>query len=83
MGKAPSFVRKFDANTYLYTSRALTYLTARGRTGNGSARCAHWGRRRARTLLIHLQLRLAIPAGRGGGIEAGLRALGKPVDCGT
>ena len=33
-----SFVKRFDANTYLYTSRALTYFDLARQYGNGSAR---------------------------------------------
>jgi len=34
--QADSFVRRFDANTYLYTSRALTYFDLARQYGNGS-----------------------------------------------
>ena len=40
--QADDFVRRFDANTYLYTSRALTYFDLARQYGNGrsSTRCA-------------------------------------------
>jgi homoserine O-acetyltransferase len=34
--QADSFVKRFDANTYLYTSRALTYFDLARQHGNGS-----------------------------------------------
>ena len=49
--QADSFVRRFDANTYLYTSRALTYFDLARQYGGGSLARALDGVR-ARTLLI-------------------------------
>src|SRR6201992_1032554 len=49
--QAGSFVRRFDANTYLYTSRALTYFDLARQYGGGSLERALDGVR-ARTLLI-------------------------------
>ena len=49
--QADSFVRRFDANTYIYTSRALTYFDLARQYGGGSLTRAFDGVR-ARTLLI-------------------------------
>ncbi len=49
--QADSFVKRFDANTYLYTSRALTYFDLARQHGGGSLTRALSGVR-ARTLLI-------------------------------
>ena len=49
--QADSFVKRFDANTYLYTSRALTYFDLAREHGGGSLARALEGVR-ARTLLI-------------------------------
>ena len=49
--QAGSFVRRFDANTYLYTSRALTYFDLARQYGSGSLARALEGVS-ARTLLI-------------------------------
>jgi homoserine O-acetyltransferase len=49
--QAGSFVRRFDANTYLYLSRALTYFDLAREHGEGSLERAMAGVR-ARTLLI-------------------------------
>ena len=61
--QADSFVKRFDANTYLYTSRALSYFDLARQYGAGDARSG--GARHARTHAADLvQLRLALPAGR-------------------
>ena len=49
--QADSFVKRFDANTYLYTSRALTYFDLARQYGGGSLARALEGVS-ARTLLI-------------------------------
>ena len=49
--QADTFVKRFDANTYLYTSRALTYFDLARQYGNGSLTRALRSVR-ARTLLI-------------------------------
>ena len=49
--QAASFVRRFDANTYLYLSRALTYFDLARQYGGGSLASALAGVR-ARVLLI-------------------------------
>ena len=46
--QADSFVKRFDANTYLYTSRALTYFDLARQYGDGSLERALDGSRRAR-----------------------------------
>jgi homoserine O-acetyltransferase len=48
--QAESFVRRFDANTYLYTSRALTYFDLARQHGGGSLKEA------ARTITARTQL---------------------------
>ena len=42
--QADSFVRRFDANTYLYTSRALTYFDLARQHGGGSLAAGARGR---------------------------------------
>ena len=49
--QASTFVKRFDANTYLYLSRALTYFDLARQHGNGSLERAVSGIS-ARTLLI-------------------------------
>src|SRR5258706_13862196 len=49
--QAETFVRRFDANTYLYTSRALTYFDLARQHGGGQLERAVEGVT-ARTLLI-------------------------------
>ena len=59
--QADSFVKRFDANTYLYTSRALTYFDLARQYGGGSlARGAR--RRLGADAADRVQLRLALPA---------------------
>ena len=61
--QADSFVRRFDANTYLYTSRALTYFDLARQHGGGSLANAvreHLGAHAAH----RVQLRLAVSAVR-------------------
>src|SRR5215813_7974597 len=55
--QADSFVRRFDANTYLYTSRALTYFDLARQHRGGS-------RHRGPDAAARVQLRLALPARR-------------------
>src|SRR6202034_2927595 len=77
--QADSFVRRFDANTYLYTSRALTYFDLAREHGGGSLARALEGVR-ARTLLISFSSDwLYAPAGARD-IDEALRGLGKPVE---
>ena len=59
--QADSFVKRFDANTYLYTSRALTYFDLARQYGGGSlARALR--RRLGADAADRVQLRLAVPA---------------------
>ena len=61
--QADTFVKRFDANTYLYTSRALTYFDLARQYGSGTP-----GRRAARRVgadaADRVQLRLAVSAVR-------------------
>src|SRR6201999_4160721 len=77
--QADSFVRRFDANTYLYTSRALTYFDLARQYGGGSLRRAFEGVS-ARTLLIAFSSDWLYPPSASREIEAALRGLGKPVE---
>jgi homoserine O-acetyltransferase len=78
--QAASFVRRFDANTYLYTSRALTYFDLAREHGDGSLQRALAGVS-ARTLLIAFSSDWLYPPAASAEIETALRALGKPVEC--
>src|SRR6266702_602646 len=78
--QADSFVRRFDANTYLYMSRALTYFDLARQHGGGSLAPALSGVS-ARTLLIAFSSDWLYPPSASGEVEAALRALGKPVEC--
>jgi len=76
--QADSFVKRFDANTYLYTSRALTYFDlARQHGGSLEHALADVA---ARTLLIAFSSDWLYPPAASREIEAALRALGKPVE---
>ncbi|HWB38168.1 MAG TPA: alpha/beta fold hydrolase, partial [Rugosimonospora sp.] len=77
--QADSFVKRFDANTYLYTSRALTYFDLAHQHGAGSLTRALAGVR-ARTLLIAFSSDWLYPPAGSRDIEEALRALGKPVE---
>jgi homoserine O-acetyltransferase len=78
--QADSFVRRFDANTYVYTSRALTYFDLARQYGDGSLTRAFEGVS-ARTLLIAFSSDWLYPPQASREIEAALGALGKPVEC--
>jgi homoserine O-acetyltransferase len=76
--QAESFVKRFDANTYLYTSRALTYFDLARQHGGSLARalagvCA-------RTLLIAFSSDWLYPPSASAEVAEALRALGKPVE---
>ena len=77
--QAESFVKRFDANTYLYTSRALTYFDLARQYGNGALAdavkdvCA-------RTLLIAFSSDWLYPPSGSEELAAALRAAGKEVD---
>jgi homoserine O-acetyltransferase len=76
--QAETFVRRFDANTYLYTSRALTYFDLARQYGSGTLTdalrpvCA-------RTLLIAFSSDWLYPPSGSEELAAALRALGKDV----
>ena len=77
--QADSFVRRFDANTYLYTSRALTYFDLARQYGDGSLARALEGMS-ARTLLIAFSSDWLYPPSASRELEEALRTLGKPVE---
>jgi homoserine O-acetyltransferase len=77
--QADSFVRRFDANTYLYTSRALTYFDLARQYGGGSLTRALEGIS-ARALLIAFSSDWLYPPSGSQELEAALRAAGKRVD---
>ncbi len=72
-------MKRFDANTYLYTSRALTYFDLARQHGDGSLTDALAGVR-ARTLLIAFSSDWLYPPSASAEIEEVLRGLGKPVE---
>jgi homoserine O-acetyltransferase/O-succinyltransferase len=77
--QADMFVRRFDANTYLYTSRALTYFDLARQYGRGRLVDAlrHVS---ARTLLIAFSSDWLYPPSGSEELAAALRALGKEVE---
>jgi homoserine O-acetyltransferase/O-succinyltransferase len=77
--QAASFVKRFDANTYLYTSRALTYFDLARQYGSGSLKEALRDVR-ARTLLIAFSSDWLYPPSSSADIDEALRSLGKPVE---
>jgi homoserine O-acetyltransferase/O-succinyltransferase len=77
--QAESFVKRFDANTYLYTSRALTYFDLARQHGDGSLARALEGIS-ARTLLIAFSSDWLYPPVASQEIDDALRGLGKPVE---
>jgi homoserine O-acetyltransferase len=77
--QAASFVKRFDANTYLFTSRALTYFDLARQHGGGSLAQALAGLQ-ARTLLIAFSSDWLYPPAASGDIAAALGELGKPVE---
>ncbi len=77
--QADSFVKRFDANTYLYLSRALTYFDLGREHGGGSLARALEGVS-ARTLLIAFSSDWLYPPSASEEIEEALRANGKPVE---
>jgi homoserine O-acetyltransferase len=76
--QADSFVKRFDANTYLYTSRALTYFDLARQYGGSLTRALEPVR--ARTLLIAFSSDWLYPPSASAEIAGALRALGKPVE---
>ncbi len=77
--QAGTFVKRFDANTYLYTSRALTYFDL-ARQHGGSLTRALAGVS-ARTLLIAFSSDWLYPPSDSLEIAEALRSLGKPAEC--
>jgi homoserine O-acetyltransferase len=77
--QAETFVKRFDANTYLYTSRALTYFDLARQYGNGSLKDA-LRRMKARTLLIAFSSDWLYPPDGSEEIAAALRDVGKEVE---
>jgi homoserine O-acetyltransferase len=77
--QAESFVRRFDANTYLYMSRALTYFDLARQYGRGQLTEALRGIA-ARTLLIAFSSDWLYPPSGSEEIATALRALGKEVE---
>jgi homoserine O-acetyltransferase len=77
--QAGSFVKRFDANTYLTMSRALTYFDLARQYGDGSLKAALEGVS-ARTLLITFSSDWLYPPSASAEIDAALRALGKPAE---
>jgi homoserine O-acetyltransferase len=77
--QADSFVKRFDANTYLYTSRALTYFDLARQYGNGSLLQALRGVS-ARALLIAFSSDWLYPPAGSEQLRDALRALGKDVE---
>ncbi len=77
--QAESFVRRFDANTYLYTSRALTYFDLARQYGGGRLIDA-LRPIKARTLLISFSSDWLYPPAGSEELAAALRALGKDVE---
>ncbi|MDQ2811548.1 MAG: homoserine O-acetyltransferase [Actinomycetota bacterium] len=77
--QADSFVRRFDANTYLYTSRALTYFDLARQHGGGSLTRALEAVA-ARTLLIAFSSDWLYPPSASQDVADALRGLGRPVD---
>ena len=76
--QADSFVKRFDANTYLYTSRALSYFDLARQYGGGRLEDAvrHVS---ARTLLIAFSSDWLYPPSGSQELAAALRATGKDV----
>ena len=77
--QADMFVRRFDANTYLYTSRALTYFDLARQYGRGRLVDA-LRRVSARTLLIAFSSDWLYPPSGSEELAAALRTLGKEVE---
>jgi homoserine O-acetyltransferase len=77
--QADTFVKRFDANTYLYTSRALTYFDLARQYGAGRLADAVRGIS-ARTLLIAFSSDWLYPPSSSEELAAALRAAGKDVE---
>jgi homoserine O-acetyltransferase/O-succinyltransferase len=77
--QADSFVKRFDANTYLYMSRALSYYDLAREHGGGDLTRAV-GEVSARTLLIAFSSDWLYPPSGSEELAAALRAAGKDVE---
>ncbi len=77
--QADAFVKRFDANTYLYTSRALTYFDLARQYGNGKLIDA-LRNVRARTLLMAFSSDWLYPPSCSEQLTEALRTLGKDVE---
>ncbi len=77
--QANSFVKRFDANTYLYMSRALSYFDVARQHGDGRLVDAVRGMS-ARTLLIAFSSDWLYPPSDSQELAAALRAAGKSVE---
>jgi homoserine O-acetyltransferase len=77
--QASSFVKRFDANTYLYMSRALTYFDLARQHGGGSLSRALEGVR-ARALLIAFSSDWLYPPSGSREIADALRSAGQPAE---
>src|SRR6185436_18798183 len=77
--QAEAFVKRFDANTYLYTSRALTYFDLARQYGHGSLAEAVRPIS-ARTLLISFSSDWLYPPQGSAELAAALRAAGRTVE---
>ena len=77
--QADNFVKRFDANTYLYTSRALSYFDLARQYGAGDL-VAALRTVRARTLLISFSSDWLYPPGDSEELAAALRAAGKEAE---
>jgi homoserine O-acetyltransferase/O-succinyltransferase len=77
--QADTFVKRFDANTYLYTSRALTYFDLARQYGGGRLIDA-LRNVLARTLLIAFSSDWLYPPSGSEALAEALRALGKYVE---
>jgi homoserine O-acetyltransferase len=77
--QADAFVRRFDANTYLYTSRALSYFDLARQYGGGRLEAAVRNVA-ARTLLIAFSSDWLYPPSGSEELAAALRAAGKDVE---
>jgi homoserine O-acetyltransferase len=77
--QADSFVKRFDANTYLYTSRALTYFDLAREYGGGDLARAVSGVK-ARTLLIAFSSDWLYPPSGSEELASALRAGGSDVE---
>jgi homoserine O-acetyltransferase len=78
--QAGTFVKRFDANTYLYTSRALTYFDLARQHGGGSLARALAGVS-ARALLIAFSSDWLYPPSDSREIAEALRSAGHEVEC--